>query len=1166
MQFTKLRLAGFKSFVESTEFLIEPGLTGVVGPNGCGKSNLVEALRWVMGENRVKQMRGGEMDDVIFAGTTSRPARNIAEVSLLIENQHRKAPAAYNDLTEIEIVRRIERGQGSAYRVGGREARARDVQLFFADLASGAHSPALVSQGRIGAIINAKPTERRALLEEAAGITGLHSRRHEAELKLKAAEANLARLDDVLRTLDTQYQGLKKQAKQAARYRNMSDLIRRAEAILYTLRWREALAARDAAAERLNLAERQVADITGRAAVAATELAESEARLPALRKSEAEAAAALARLTIAREQLEAEEQRVASALAQTEARLAQLEADGARERGQAADAEAALRRIAEERETIAATEIEAADLIRDTGASLNAQRAKVEEQDAAIAQATERVAAAEAERNTLRRTIDDLTHRIEKLRTRLAAIEADRNSVAAATVEAARHDSAEARVRAADEALAVATAAQEAAEAARRAAQEEERGARDVLRAAEAELGRIDAERAGLAKILGAAGTADLFAPVVDQIRAVPGYETALGAALGDDLTAPIDASAPMHWRVVDATGEAPALPQGAEPLASFVTAPAALARRLSQIGVVADEQSGEIVARGLLQGQRLVSRSGALWRWDGFTVTAGTPTAAATRLAQRNRLSELEQPRAEAATLVEATQARFARAIEAGRAAEAQDAAAREATRRAHAELQAARDAQAALAREAATQSAKLAGLVEQADRFAADLADHTGRQQASEEKFAQIPDPSAARDELARDRAALATERAKLTELQATLHRLEREADARRQRVQTLAQDETQWQARAASAQRQIEILTDRIAQTTAERDELASRPAQIAADRDALFGKLQEAEQARRDAADALAEAENATADAERRLKGIESELGTAREDRVREEATAAQVAQAMEELALRIRERLDCAPEETLAAGGLEADDELPELRQIEARLERLAKERDTMGPVNLRAEQEAAELEQQMSTLQGEKDDLVRAIARLRQGIASLNREGRDRLLGAFETVNKNFQDLFVKLFGGGRAHLSLATTLPPEAPDQPPREVDPLEAGLEVMASPPGKKLQTLSLLSGGEQALTALALLFAVFISNPAPICVLDEVDAPLDDANVDRFCTLLEHMVSATGTRFVVVTHHRMTMARMDRLFGVTMAERGVSQLVSVDLAVAEQMRATA
>jgi chromosome segregation protein len=1166
MQFTKLRLAGFKSFVEATEFAIEPGLTGVVGPNGCGKSNLVEALRWVMGENRVKQMRGGEMDDVIFAGTTSRPARNIAEVSLLIENDRRKAPAAYNDLGEIEIARRIERGQGSLYRIGGRDARARDVQLFFADIASGAHSPALVSQGRIGAIINAKPTERRALLEEAAGIFGLHSRRHEAELKLKAAEANLARLDDVLRTLDAQYQGLKKQARQAARYRNMSDLIRRAEAILCTLRWRDGCAARDEAARRLADAERVVADITGRAAAASTELAEAESRLPDLRRLEAEAAAALARLTIAREQLEAEEARVAAALAQAEARLVQLDADTARERALVAEADTAGARALEERAAIAESEAIGADHARETEAALNAQSGLVDGHDAEIARLTEAVAAAEAERNALNRARGDLGERIARLRRRLDEVAAERAKAEAAAIEASRHQDAEARVAAADAAIEDIKQGAEAAEAARRAAQEEERGAREALRQAESELGRIDAEMAGLAKILKATGTGDLFAPVIDQIRAVPGYETALGAALGDDLTAPIDASAPMHWRIVDALETPPSLPVGAEPLSSRVTAPAALARRLSQIGVVADEESGAIVARDLKQGQRLVSRSGALWRWDGFTVRAGTPTAAATRLAQRNRLGELEGLRVGAAAVAEGAQARFARAVEAGRAAEAQDAAAREAARAAFAESQAAREAQAALARAAAAQSARLAALSEEADRLGADLADHEARLEAADAKLAHMPDPAAARDKLAQARAALTAERARLAELQAATHRIAREAEARRQRLSALATEEAQWRARADSARRQLEVLAERGREASAERDRLAGRPAEIAAERSALFETIATAEQRRKDAADALAQAESEAAEAEKGLKAVEAELGDAREERVRCEAALGQAEQVLGELSARIRERLDCAPEETLQAGGVDADDDLPALPQIEARLERLTKERDTMGPVNLRAEQEAAELEQQMSTLQGEKDDLVRAIARLRQGISSLNREGRDRLLEAFEKVNKNFQDLFVKLFGGGRAHLSLATTLPPEAPDQPPREVDPLEAGLEVMASPPGKKLQTLSLLSGGEQALTALALLFAVFISNPAPICVLDEVDAPLDDANVDRFCTLLEDIARMTGTRFVVVTHHRMTMARMDRLFGVTMAERGISQLVSVDLAGAERMRATA
>jgi chromosome segregation protein len=303
MQFVKLRLSGFKSFVEPTEFAIEPGLTGIVGPNGCGKSNLVEALRWVMGENRVKALRGGEMDDVIFAGTTSRPARNVAEVGLFVDNGERRAPAAYNDMNDFDVVRRIEREKGSAYRIGGREVRARDVQLFFQDVGSGAHSPSLVSQGRIGAIIQAKPTERRQILEEAAGITGLHSRRHEAELKLKAAEQNLARLDDVITTLTAQLDGLKKQARQAARYRNMSDLVRRAEAILFHLRWEKQLADGAMATERLAAAEALVIDITTRAAAASTVVAEAQALLPDLRRHEAEAAAALTRLQVAGEQL-----------------------------------------------------------------------------------------------------------------------------------------------------------------------------------------------------------------------------------------------------------------------------------------------------------------------------------------------------------------------------------------------------------------------------------------------------------------------------------------------------------------------------------------------------------------------------------------------------------------------------------------------------------------------------------------------------------------------------------------------------------------------------------------------------------------------------------------------------------------------------------------------
>ncbi|MBI3453869.1 MAG: chromosome segregation protein SMC [Rhodospirillales bacterium] len=1163
MHFTKLRLSGFKSFVEPTEFVIAPGLTGVVGPNGCGKSNLVEALRWVMGENRAKQMRGGEMDDVIFAGTTGRPARNVAEVALFVDNAQRKAPAAFNDLPEFEIARRIERGQGSLYRIAGRDVRARDVQLLFADVASGAHSPALVSQGRISAMIQAKPTERRALLEEAAGITGLHSRRHEAELKLKAAETNLARLDDVLTTLDTQLQGLKKQARQAARYRNMSDLIRRAEAILYHLRWRDAGKARDASAARLAEAERQVAEITGRAAEAATALADAEARLPELRKTEAEEAAGLARLTVAREQLEAEEARVVAALAEIEARLAQLAADEARERTQAEDAAAALARLAAEYEALTGAEVTAAEQARELAAELEVRRGDVEELDAALAQATEAVAAAEAERNALVREAAELAERAETLSARLSETAEERRRLEAAAQEIGpRQQAAEACAAAAQAALDAVQAEAEAAEAARRAAQEAETAARNALRTAEGELSRLDAEAAALADVL-KSGAAHEYPPVVDRIHVAAGYEAALGAALGDDLSAPLDSAAPLHWRALDGAADGPALPAGAEPLGNFVAAPPALARRLAQIGVVADATEGDRLALTLAQGQRLVSRDGALWRWDGFTVRAGAPSAAATRLAQRNRLDEIAAARAGLAEVAEGARTRYANAQNAGRVAETADQAARDSARTVLAELTRAREEQSTLARTAAAEAARLAGLVETAERLSTDFDAIETRRSAAAERLAALPDPAAAREQLVRDRAELSQRRAGLIDVQTAHDRLMREAEARTRRLVALAGEEKAWSARAEGNHRQIDILGERRTQASAERDRLAARPGEIAAERDALFERLTAAEARRQEAADRLAEAENAAAEAGRSLKAIEAELVHAREGRVRCEAALQQNDQHLADLAQRIRERLDCAPEETLAAGGVDAEDDLPQLPQIEARLERLTKERDTMGPVNLRAEQEAAEVEQQMSSLQVEKDDLVQAIARLRHGISTLNREGRERLLVAFEKVNKHFSELFVRLYGGGRAHLSLAHV---GADGQPAENGDPLEAGLEVMASPPGKKLQTLSLLSGGEQALTALALLFAVFLTNPAPICVLDEVDAPLDDANVDRFCALLDDIARSTGTRFVIVTHHRLTMARMDRLFGVTMAERGISQLVSVDLQGAERMRATA
>jgi len=1153
LQITRLRLTGFKSFVDQTELSIEPGLTGIVGPNGCGKSNLVEALRWVMGENSAKRMRGGEMDDVIFGGTANRPARNLAEVALLIDNAGRDAPLPFIDRAEIEVVRRIARGAGSDFRMNGKEVRARDVQLLFADAATGAQSTAMVSQGRVGALINAKPQERRGLLEEAAGIGGLHSRRHEAELRLKAAEANLLRLDDVIVTLQAQLETLKKQARQAGRYRRLSEHIRRAESVLLHLRWREAAAAAEESAARQALAQRAVAELTAAALAAERARTAASEELPALRQAEATAGAELQRLTLARDGLEQEERRALEARGEAEQRLRQTEQDRRREDELAADAAAALARLGEERQALAgeqageaAAQQAASERLRQAGAAVSAAEAEV-------TRLTDLIAGREARRGALTRQLAEAEERHRRLDERRGDNARQRQSLEQQRPEPALIEAASAALAAAEAELERARGTAESAEHALTEARAAETTARAPLQAAETARAKLRAEAQALTELL-ATGAAGKASPVLDEVKAVKGYEAALAAALGDDLAAPLGGGAGAHWHPLPAYDPAPPLPPGTQPLADVIEAPAALARRLSQIAVVEDAAAAEALQPLLLAGQRLVSRAGALWRWDGFRRPAGAPSAAAQRLAQRNRLAELAEELTAAERNVAELQATLAAAAERATAAGRSDAAARQAMREALSQLSAARDRHNALAqREAASQS-RLAALAEAEERLAADLAETTARLQETKAALAELGDPASGREELARRRGELADRRAAQLAAQGELDRLLREAASRRQRMAAIALEERSWTARIEAAARQRATLAERHAALLAEIERLAALPAEIGKRREALAELIETATTARRAAGDALALAETRLAETEKASKHAGAALASAREERVRCEAAAEQALRAKEEIARRIAERLDCAPNEILAAAGIAAEEALPPLAESEARLEKLLRERDGMGPVNLMAEAEAAELEERVAGLAAERADLTEAIARLRRGIAALNQEGRERLLAAFTKVNEHFSALFTRLFGGGHAHLTLD------------EGEDPLASGLEIMASPPGKRLQTLSLLSGGEQALTALALLFAVFLTNPAPICVLDEVDAPLDDANVDRFCRLVEEIAAAAQTRFLIITHHRITMARMDRLFGVTMAERGISQLVSVDLQAAERLRQTA
>ncbi len=1372
MQITKLRLSGFKSFVQPTELLIDAGLTGIVGPNGCGKSNLVDALRWVMGESSAKGLRGGEMDDVIFAGTNARAAFDLAEVALQLKGGDAPIPG-FENLDELELTRRIGRGMGSVYRVNGAEVRAKDVQLLFADAASGARSASIVSQGRIGALVEAKPLERRKLLEEAAGISGLQARRHEAELKLQGAEANLLRVEDLLISLAEQFEALKKQARQAERYRKLQEQHRETEAALLLGRWQVALAERVRAEEALRSGRSHVQVHAGRLNEAREQRDAATSELAGLRRREAEIETEAARLSERSSALDAEAARLdanqvrlkdqerqtvqdleharatlgdaltmAERLAGETSALEALTQDGDEDRSHAAAAEVDAREALETaeiafREHLAAkADIEArcrqidagsatlarqqqdlvaasqeldgrlvglaeapqaafigadsddvsagdrADMLEQALASAMAaseaadQRlAKADEAREAravvLAEAREAVRAADEalrtrqgelrEADHAQRTLAererDLKARVERLEQRLAELHT-KAETSTAERDGLGLDEADHRLgemTSSIEAIGERMAEQQQA---REAAVGEAAEADLALQAAETQLGKLEAEALALADLDERETSAP---PLLDKVKVEDGYADALAAALGDDLLGSEDPSAPTSW--LAALGsmrlEGPLLPDGAAPLADKVEGPAVLTRRLAQVGVI-DDADGERLQAVLQLGQRLVSRGGGLWRWDGLIRKPDGARAAAARLKQQARRRELEGELAAASSerdlsrsKAEAAKRVLLEATDAIDGIETEREAARltaEAARHALSDLRARAAALAAelgpLGEETARLDAELSELkrqveaiVEQRASLESGEADDEAltalaealeesaavERQAGEAGGAATAEQTAARTDAAaarklvldeqekleryradeRRQAALAQERAvERAQIEAQMARLETDRTELNQRLaeendvrleaksaldeasvllseaeNTLDRarlahaeakaEDTALRDRHATACRQAETLkadlegwTARIEAAKAREDELLSRrkqlisdladldglPADLVRQRTELAEKITTVKASRQELIEAVSKAEQTLSDAEGTLSRIENEQVEARESGARLEAHLERAEAEAEAAEAAVRAKLG----EGIETGVGEAPSQ-GALLELEARLARIEASRERLGAVNLRAIEEAAELEMRIQTLTEEKDELIQAIDRLRRAISTLNREGRERLRQAFGEVEKHFEALFVRLFGGGRAKIELTDM------------EDPLNAGLELSASPPGKKLQSLSLLSGGEKALTAIALIFAIFLTRPSPLCLLDEVDAPLDDANVNRLGAMLEELAMATQTRFVVVTHHPMTMARMDRLFGVTMIERGVSQLVGVDLRTAEELRAT-
>ena len=928
MDFSKLRLSSFKSFVEPIEIDIKDGLTGVVGPNGCGKSNLVEAIRWVMGEASYKSMRASNMEGVIFQGTQNRPSRNSAEVSLVLNNKDRDAPLICNDAETIEVTRRIEREAGSVYKLNGNDIRARDIQMLFADASTGARSPSLVRQGQIQELIDQKPNERRRILEDAAGISGLHVRRHEAELRIKSAELNIDRLDDILKELSSQIRSLNKQSREAKRYKNLSQKIRESEILLLAKNYITFEMVCRENEGKLNSLNVEYQNIVRDISTKKTEELNAQNTLPNLKENANSSSAELQRLIIQMERFDNDKE-------QSERRKQELE-----------------------------------DLIMTTNQQLIREE-----------QILEDINYSTFDNSKNNNDEDELKIKINKKEKLIFNIEKDIN-----------------------------------------------------------QLTELYADKNALESLIG--DSIETSNSLIEGLEVTPGYEKALDALLGDELYYSLDSANDIYWKKNSIKGKVQSLPKDTQSLSDFVNGSDILNQRLSQTALVSKEK-GDILFSELSYGQRMVTKEGDLWRWDGLVVSAGAPGSAAERLGHRNHLIEIY------------------------------------------------------------------------------DSIKNFEKNNGNMEHL---------RDQLK-------IEHKNLSDLKLNF-----------EKYQLDKKNISEIEKRSDLAKDQISILKERIKKFEEENNDLDQKPEDVELRKNELNEKISSAKKNSNEDNDNLANIENRLRDLANEIRTLSDKESLLREKKGRIEVT-------LETNKIRLSELTDLIKKEhrEISVFMDEISVSLNDLNEneIQISIDKLKIERDQLGGVNLKAEDEAKEIKERIDDIKIERNDLVEAIKKLKVGINDLNKEGRERMQRAFFEVNEEFQNVFKKFFGGGNAELKFIDS------------DDPLEAGLEVFAQLPGKKLIEMSSLSGGEKGLVSLSLIFAVFLTNPSPICVLDEVDAALDDSNVEKFCDLVEEISSNVKTRFLVITHHPLTMARMDRLYGVTMQEKGVSQLVSVDLNIAEKIR---
>ena len=1149
LNFTRLRLNGFKSFVDPSELQILPGLTGIVGPNGCGKSNLLDAIRWVMGDNRPSSMRGEGMDDVIFGGSDLRPARSFAEVVLELGKVDPTALPVNIDKDSVEIVRRINIESGSVYKIEGREVLAREIRMLFADSSTGSNSPSLVRQGQIASLINEHPKSRRKILEEAAGIAGIHQRRHESELKLNASESNLLRINDILAKLKEQQKILAKQAHQAGEYRSLGVSIRKEESLLLFTQWK-------VKKQEFGITEQKLGEILKARSIKQNESIkmtknreEREKALPSLREKQAADQIGFRQLDTMRSSFDEKHRLAVSRIDELKKRTNDLEGEYLRETELVRDAEDVIQKLNSERGYI---EEEKATL------EFRLEKAKNESEMSEINFKKldleyEQVAANHAklivEKNSLAKNYSECERNINLVEEKISSLKADQIKV-----EERRLGIIEERERTTksfietDKLVNVEATYLKKLESDFQKVMVKEAAENEKLSEYKSKLATIVSEIQALEEL-----NKDRSLPpdaVINKVSASLEYELALGAVLSDELNFPLNTEKNQSgWVKSQASADVKNLPEGINSLFNFVEHPKELERLLKNVGIV-DSQDGLKLQEQLSDGQCLVSKEGDLWRWDGFIRrSSDLSSETALKLKNLNRLTKLHGLKKETADLVNALQESQLLIEEKLKGT----ISLRDITKNKYisSEKKLA-DLNLHLSKldaEFEINQAQLKGFSDKYIQLQKDFEEFSYLLEANKigEKLDQkiiISESS-----LKEKKAELESYRSKNLETRLNLEDILSKDEHGRARVAQISNDINDWESRKKrSLDQQYDIL-ERKKQSQVLLKEASQKPDNIVREVEGLATKIKDAEKQCNESTNTLVEAERNLREAflkERESQKIAEDF---KEDYVRAEVNLGTLKQALVEIEVLLKENTGLSPNDYLAKYQKESESNTV-IFAIQEKLEKLKRKRELIGPVNLRAEQDEKEITAEFEALNSQKEDLEAAISKLRKAILGLNKEGREKLLNAFDKVNKNFRDLFQTLFGGGSSNLMFLES------------EDPLEAGLEIMCQPPGKKLSSLSLLSGGEQTLAAISLIFAVFLARPSPICVLDEVDAPLDDSNIVRFCNLLDQMKSKTETRFLIITHNPITMAKMNRLFGVTMGEKGVSQLVSVDLDTAEEL----